>query len=289
MTLHGCSTALFATWWSVEEHGLLFDCGDGLTAALLQRARKVKHVFISHADRDHLTGLLQFVQLNARDGYPVIHYPRDCGSFRALADFSTRFDPHVTGAKWEPVEEGVPVRIGDLLVEPVRNGHVAANPDQVKSLSYRVWSVRRKLKTEFTHLSGNELRDISQTHGKDHLTDELRTSVLDYSGDTPVEDPERFKGSNLLIHEATFLQGDADTAVEARGNKHSTLEEVMGMAAASPPGALVLGHFSARYSAEVIDRRIKDLCEKFAIGFPVHRVLPGLARFDILSAAPVNV
>ena len=288
MTLHGYSTALFATWWFVEEHGLLFDCGDGLTAALLQRARKVKHVFLSHADRDHLTGLLQFLQLNAREGFPVIYYPRDCGSFRALAEFSARFDPHVSGVKWVPVEEGMPIRIGELLVEPVRNGHVVAPPDQVKSLSYRVWSVRRKLKAEYAHLSGNELRDLSQAHGKDHLTDELRVSLLDYSGDTPVENPVRYKGSKLLIHEATFLAGDADTAVEARGNRHSTLEEVMAMVAANSPGALVLGHFSARYSAEVIDRRIRELCGKYGIRFPVHRVLPGATCFDVLAEPPIS-
>jgi ribonuclease Z len=189
MTLHGYSTALFATWWFLEEHGLLFDCGDGLTAALTQRCRKVKHVFLSHADRDHLTGLLQLVQLNSREGFPVIHFPRDCGSFRALSAFSARFDPHVSGARWVPVEEGTLIRIGELLVEPVRNGHVVARPDQVKSLSYRVWSVRRKLKSEFTHLNATELRDLGQTHGKDHLTDEARASVMDYSGDSPARIP----------------------------------------------------------------------------------------------------
>jgi ribonuclease BN (tRNA processing enzyme) len=86
------STALFSTWIFIEELGLLFDAGDGLSASLLQKSRKIKQVFISHADRDHLTGLIQFNQLNAREGYPKIHYPSDSGSFPALMTFLHKFE-----------------------------------------------------------------------------------------------------------------------------------------------------------------------------------------------------
>ena len=71
LTITGYSTALFATWYFIDELNMLFDAGDGLTAGLLHKARKVEHVFISHADRDHLTGLLQFNQLNAREAPPL--------------------------------------------------------------------------------------------------------------------------------------------------------------------------------------------------------------------------
>ncbi len=59
-------------------------------------------MFISHADRDHLTGLLQFNQLNARSGFPVIYYPKDCGSFPALKEFTTKFDPQCIRYSMEP-------------------------------------------------------------------------------------------------------------------------------------------------------------------------------------------
>jgi len=48
------STALFSTWINVEELNLLIDAGDGVSMGLLQKSRKVKHVFITHPDRDHL-------------------------------------------------------------------------------------------------------------------------------------------------------------------------------------------------------------------------------------------
>ena len=52
LTITGYSTALFSTWYFIEELGLLFEADDGVTASLLQKARKIEHVFISHADRD---------------------------------------------------------------------------------------------------------------------------------------------------------------------------------------------------------------------------------------------
>ncbi|MCI5058502.1 MAG: RNAse Z, partial [Flavobacteriales bacterium] len=77
LKITGYSTALFSTWYFVEDYGLLFDAGDGVISALTQKSGKVRQIFVSHADRDHLTGLLQFNQLNARNGFPIIHYPKD--------------------------------------------------------------------------------------------------------------------------------------------------------------------------------------------------------------------
>lgn len=99
LTITGYSTALFSTWYFVRDYGILFDCGDGASTALMQKSRRVKHVFVSHADRDHLAGLLQFNQLNGRDGL-TIYYPKDCGSFPAMADFTAKFDPHMAGTRW---------------------------------------------------------------------------------------------------------------------------------------------------------------------------------------------
>src|ERR1700753_2831858 len=159
MTITGYSTALFATWYFVEEWSVLFDAGDGLISALLQKSRKIDHVFVSHADRDHLTGLLQFNQLNARPGYPVIHYPKDARSFTALETFSRTFDPHVSNTVWRPLTEGEDVPIAkDLFVRPYRNGHVPTENHIIKSLGYQIIQTKKKLKEEYTHLGGQDLR-----------------------------------------------------------------------------------------------------------------------------------
>ena len=289
MTITGYSTALFATWYFVEEWGILFDAGDGLISALLQKSRKIDHVFISHADRDHLTGLLQFNQLNARPGFPVIYYPADARSFPALEQFSKQFDVQVERTVWTPVTQGEEIAIAkDLVVIPVRNGHVPVEQHIIKSLGYKVVQVRKKLKPEFAHLSGEELRQLGERIGRENLSYEIRENLLAYSGDTPVEECDKWDNTRVLIHEATFLGGGEQIKERGYGNKHSTLEEVMEMVAALSIGSLILGHFSSRYSVVEIDTAIKDLCNKYAISVPVRRVLPGEAVVDILAQPPVN-
>jgi ribonuclease Z len=289
LTITGYSTALFSTWYFIEELGILFDAGEGLSSALLQKSRKINQVFISHADRDHLTGLLQFNQLNAREGLPVIHFPKDSGSFPALEGFSKKFDPHVSGTVWKPVSEETPVWIkDDIVVEAIVNGHVAAEKGRVKSLSYKVVQVKKKLKPELVKLGGLEIKKIIEERGEENTHTEHRKNILSYSGDTPVEDPQRWDHSGILIHEATFLDTGEKQGLHTHGNKHSRLEEVMEMVSGIHIEKLVLGHFSSRYAPELIDRGIKELCDKYAISIPVYCVLPGETVKDILSGKPIN-
>lgn len=289
LTITGYSTAMFSTWYFIEELGLLLDAGDGVTSWLLQKSRKINHVFVSHADRDHLTGLFQFNQLNAREGFPIIHYPKDSGSFPAIELFAKQFDPHVSATVWKGIREGDQIAVkDDIVVEAIRNGHVQAGAGIAKSLSYKVAQVKTKLRPEFISLPGDEIRKLIQERGKEQTTQEVRTTLLGYSADTPVEDLDRWNHCQVLIHEATFLGGPEDSKIHTHGNKHSTLEEVMEMVSGLTIEHLILGHFSSRYSPEQIDQKIRGLCEKYAISIPVHRILPGEAVRDVLKQKPVN-
>ncbi len=290
LTLTGYSTALFATWFFIEELGIVFDAGDGLSAGLLQKGGKVRHIFISHADRDHLTGLLQFNQLNGRKGSPIIYYPNACGSFPALQEFMERFDPHVHNADWRPIEFGTEHLVGkDLVVEAIRNSHVNAPSEISKSLSYKIYRTKRKLKTEYANLAGNDIRDLIATKGHDFVTDLVRENVLNYSGDTPVEDYERWDNSNILIHEATFLGNDAELKHAPNKNKHSNLKEVMEMLANINVNKVILSHFSPRYSREEIDSEIQRLSKLYNLKMPIYRMLPGVIHRNILDENPINL
>ena len=258
LTITGYSTALFSTWYFVREYGILFDCGDGATTALMQKSRRIKHVFVSHADRDHLAGLLQFNQLNGRDEL-TIYYPKDCGSFPALAEFTSRFDPHTTGTRWVPLDRDQEVRIRqDVIVRAVENSHVKTANDQVKSLSYFVDSVARKLKPEFVGLPGSEIGALRKERGNDAITHEVRTTPLAFSADTPIELDGRYNTVQTLIHEATFLTEAEIEPDNPKRNKHSSLDQVMRMVAGSNIQRLILGHFSSRYDNEE-DRRSRRI------------------------------
>ena len=287
LTLTGFSTALFSTWYFADELDLLFDCGDGFVSGVLQKSRKVKHVFISHADRDHLTGLLQFSQVNARGDMPLVFYPKDSASFQHLETFCRKFDPHVKMPPWTGLVPGDEVLTEDKhVVKAVRNEHVRVPEGITKSLSYQVFSVRRKLKPELQGLPGHKIGEIRRERGEDAVSDEIRINTLSYSGDTPVEKDGRFRESEILIHEATFLESISDGSLH--GNRHSALPDVLKMVADSNIQTLILGHFSSRYPKEEIDAAILKGVQTYGIKIPVFRILPGEISRDILRQQPLN-
>lgn len=288
LTISGYSTALFATWYFIEELGLLFDCGDGMIAAMLQKSRKIEHIFLSHPDRDHITGLLQVNQLNAREGFPIISYPRDSNSFPALRDFSVKFDPHVRGTVWQPLADKDRVWIKkDIYVEALRNNHVPAAEHVIKSLGFRVVQVKYKLKAEYLSLPPLEIKKAIDTLGREATHNQVETILLCYTGDTPAENFAYWNNAKILIHEATFL--DDEMEMQSHRNKHSKLEDVIRGVKDIHVETLILGHFSSRYSREQIDSSIVALCQKYELRIPVYRVLPGQTVFDILSNKPLPV
>ena len=284
LTITGFSTALFSTWYFIEELGILFDVGDGVSAGLLQKSRKVKHAFISHSDRDHISGLIQFNLLNAREGFPIIHYPKSSNALAKISKFTGELDFWVSGTKWNPISENQRIFLKDnLMVETIKNGHIAVEEGITKSLSFNVFEVKRKLKEEFKGLSGLEIKKLIDEHGKDHTTYEVKTPLIAYSGDTPVEDWDRWKNSNILIHEATFLNLEGEEIPDKNKNKHSKLEEVIEMVAHSNVKHLILGHFSTRYAKEQIDMEVERLKKKYNLEIPIYIVYPGEAKKMIIE------
>lgn len=283
------STALFSTWINVEELNLLIDAGDGLSAGLLQKSGKIKHVFVTHADRDHLTGLPQFMQLNSRDGLPKVYYPANSGSFPAMNDFLNKFDPHVSKSEWIPIEDTTRIEIKkNIFVEAMRNEHVQCKVGVHKSLSYKVHEVKGKLKPQFQSISNKEIQQIVSDKGRDFITENVSNNILSFSGDTPVDDYTKWDGSRVLMHEATFLQNEGDHQVESRGNRHSRLDEVMAMVSEINVETLILNHFSSRYSDEEINASVLKCIDQFGVKVPVHIVYPGEIKRDILNSNPIN-
>ena len=263
---------------------LLFDAGDGLVSSLLGTAGRINHVFISHADRDHLTGLLQFNQLNAKPGHPNIYYPKDAHSISAFEQFSKLFDRKVAGSVWKGVSHNQVLAIrDDLQVTARRNGHVRAPADLVKSLGYLVQTKRRKLKPEYFGLTGDDIRNVRNKIGEEAITELVTENILGYSGDTPAENFDQWNGCRVLIHETTFIYKHELADEAGRYNLHSTLDEVIALASQLTLGALILGHFSSRYKPHEIDEAIKRFCIENKTGFPVYRLLPGVYYQDILA------
>ncbi len=286
LTIDGYSTALFSTWYFIEELGLLLDAGDGVTSNLLGKSLKVKNVFVSHADRDHLGGLLQFNQL-VGGRKPNIYYPKDAGSFQFLETFTSQFDPHTKGTQWIPLEDDQTVNIKtNYKVTCFENKHIVV-PNQLKSLSFKVLETKNKLKNEFKSLLPKDLVALKKEKGEDYIKEEISKTILTYSGDTPVFDYAKYDNSEILIHEATFLTKEELESGNDK-NKHSSLEEVMEMVANIKVDKLILGHFSSRYYMNEIDEAIKKYTKHFNIKIPVYRIPIGKTQRDILNGKTIN-
>lgn len=293
LTITGYSTALFATWYFVDDLALLLDCGDGACAGLLQKSHKVRTIAISHADRDHLNGLPQFLQLNARErGLPAVLYPRDCQSFPTLRDFLHQFDrrdpePNASN-RWVPVVPGKRCKLGKAKawVEAVENRHIETEPGQVKSVSYRVARDHHRLKGDYVGLEPGEIAELRSRLGDDAVMDRDIETLLAYSADMPIEGVEFWGNPKILIHEATFLKAE-DAVTHRQELRHSALDQVIAMARNLPLEALIVGHFSTRYAErEICDAVIRE-CSRHRPGFPVHAVLPGRIHRDILGSRPL--
>lgn len=276
INLSSFSTALFSTWHFIDEWDLLFDAGDGLTAILGSKTRKIRHVFLSHADRDHVTGLLQFMQLNGRPQGLQVYYPKDCGTFPALQEFSRRFDPHILQADWKGISAGDEIGISnDLLVKAVRNEHIPAPPGRQKSFGFIVQRRRRKLREEFAALDGKAIALLRKEKGDDAVMEDARDDLFAYSGDTPVDHDLPWKNVHTLLHEATFVDPADMDPDNPRKNKHSTLQQVMAMVAQTEVKQLVLSHFSSRYDEKQIRKAVENAMKLNQVTIPVELILPG--------------
>lgn len=288
-TITGYSTALFSTWLFIEELRLLFDAGDGVSAGLTQKSRKIRNVMISHADRDHLAGLLQLLQLNGRDGLPRVHFPADCGSFPALADFCSKFDQGTSGKVcWVEAGSGARIPIGsDYFVCPFHNNHVSVADGVTKSLSFKVERETRKLKDEFKDASSETLKTLREEQGNDHITRPSTSVELGYSADCQVKesDADIWAGTKILMHESTFLS--PQEANDVQRHRHSILPDVLTMARDAKPEALILTHFSMRYNFDQIRKALCHHARELKLAFPVFVIPPGTIVRDVLRTEPV--
>ncbi len=283
MKLTAFSTARVSTWMMLEEYGLLFDAGDGVCAALGNKAGKIRHVFVTHADRDHVSGLIRLNEFTEKPNGLTIYYPRDCGSFPALQSFCARFDPHVRPAQWVGLSDGDDVPISNELTVKARvNDHIEAVPGQIKSLDFTLIAQRRKLRPQLSGMAGHEIAALRQSQGENAVTVLEERPLLGYSGDTTSLQTERWEGIETLIHESTFLESSA-----ARG-RHASLPQVIEALAAIQPKRVVLYHFSSRYSNLEIQNAVSTLMKQHNITSELFLVLPGEVVDHVFASQPMR-
>ncbi|MBA0732350.1 hypothetical protein Gogos_016449 [Gossypium gossypioides] len=148
----------------------------------------------------------------------------------------------------------------DIVVRPFRTHHV------IPSQGYVVYSVRKKLKKQYIHLKGKQIEKLKKSGIE--ITDIVLSPEVAFTGDTTAEymlDPRNADAlrAKILITEATFLD-DGYSIDHARQHGHTHLSEIIENVQWIRNKAVLLTHFSSRYSIEDIRQAVSKLQSKLS-------------------------
>jgi ribonuclease Z len=246
---------------------LLFDCGEGTQRQLMRSVVgliELEELFITHFHADHvlgLPGMLKTFALRQRERDLVVYGPRGLRRvYELLSPVIGRVTFRVELNELEgndelerdgyriaafDVEHGGP-GLGYALVEDPRPGEF--DPERAVELGIRPGP-------DFGRLQSGE--EVDGVRPDQVMGETRRGRKIVLSGDTAPSDMTRLVAweADLLVHEATFLEEDAERAAETR---HSTAAQAAEVAAAAGVQMLALTHISPRYSAgEVRDEALR--------------------------------
>jgi ribonuclease Z len=239
---------------------LLFDCGEGTQRQLLRSTGLVEleEIFLTHFHADHvlgLPGMLKTFSLRQRERPLTVYGPPGLRSlFASLRPIVGRVGFPLELVELEPNDElerdgyriaayandhGVPA-LGFAIVEDPRPG--VFDPERAKALGVTPGP-------DFGRLQEGET--VAGVRPDQVMGEPRRGRRVVIAGDTAPCEMTRLVAfeADLLVHEATFLDEEADRAAETR---HSTARQAAELAAAAGVGMLALTHISPRYGGKAV-------------------------------------
>ena len=251
-----------------EGETLLFDCGEGTQRQMMRYhvSFAVADVFFTHFHADHvigIIGLMRTMSLQGRTDKLTLWGPR--GATRVLRRAEQfGFDRLGFPVEITEVEANAPLRrngyeiipfevdhrgsasVGYALVEETRKGRF--NPELAREMGIPEGPLWGQIhRGNVVRLPDGRTVDPSLLVGP---TRPGRRIVI--TGDTrPCANTlEMSRNADLLVHEATFGDEEAERALETG---HSTAREAAMIARDADVRRLVLTHFSARYSHDATE------------------------------------
>lgn len=259
---------------------LLIDCGEGTQRQLIRSAGLVQidEIYISHFHADHvlgLPGILKTYGLQAREVPLRVYGPAGLRRlFEVFGPLIGRLPFEVELQELDPgdelrrdgyslaafaVEHGVRA-LGYALVEDERPGRF----DEQRAVELGV-----KPGPDFGRLQrGEAVGDVTP----DQVLGEARRGrrVVIAGDSAPCEMTRAVAwGADLLVHEATFAEEDAE---RARETAHATATGAAKLAAAAEVNLLALTHISSRYPVSALQDEARAAFENTIIPRDFDRV-----------------
>lgn len=240
LTIEGYSRAAVQTYWRIPELRLGFDLGahpwDFMGTATW---------FLSHTHLDHFACLPVYVARRRmmKMEPPTIYLPAHAVELvEHLLKVVSRLDRGRLPCQLVPLAPGDEIELSRELVVTV-----SATKHTVPSLGYVVWDRRKKLKAEYTSLTGDQIRDL-RLSGVD-VTEERRLPLVAYLGDSAPEGldacPAMYE-AQILITEMTFVSPKhRKEKIHKHGHMH--LDDYVDRRDRFRNQAIIAGHLSTRY------------------------------------------
>lgn len=248
---------------TVQREGelVLFDCGEGTQRQMMRYGTgfALRSIFITHLHADHflgLTGLLRTMALQGRtDALHVYGPPRSTRILRNAVNLGVDRVPfrveiaelsageHVAYRGWRIEAFQVAHRataVGWALREDDRLGRF--DVERARELGVPEGPLFGRLhKGESVEVDGRTVRP------EDVVGPSRPGRSFVYTGDTAPSPSvlDAARGADLLVHDATFLEEEAE---RARETGHATAMGAAGLARDAGVRRLVLTHISARYA-----------------------------------------
>jgi ribonuclease Z len=251
-----------------EGETMLFDCGEGTQRQMMRYgvSFSLSDIFFTHFHADHVIGVIGLMRTMALQGRtePLrLWGPKTAGRHLKRAEqfgvdrltFEVEIRELDPGEKLKRadyaivpfgVEHGPGPAFGYALVEDDRKGRF--DPDRARSMGVPEGPMWGKIhRGENVTLEDGRVVQPSELVGPRRPG---RTVVI--TGDTRPCDStaEAARDADLLVHEATFGDEEAERAVETG---HSTAREAGALARRAGCRRLLLTHFSARYSRDAAE------------------------------------
>ncbi|HVJ80605.1 MAG TPA: metal-dependent hydrolase, partial [Planctomycetia bacterium] len=199
LTIEGYSRAAMQSYWRIPELKLGFDFGLQPWAFMTTPTWAV-----SHTHMDHIAALPIYVARRRlmKMPEPTIYLPEgSVEDVRALLRAFQRLDRGRLPCNLVGCHPGMEIELSrELVLTTLETEHT------VPSLGYIVWDRRKKLKPEYQHLAGEQIRDLRLAGTE--VAKEIRTPLVCYLGDTnPAgldRNPDAYR-AKVLILEMTFV------------------------------------------------------------------------------------
>ena len=243
---------------------MLIDCGEGTQLRLIEqkiRPGRLRYIFISHLHGDHYFGLaplLSTLNLSGRTEDLYLFGPRGLDEvlttiFR-VSNSRLAYNLHFQAV--DPAEPTLLLDHPQVTVESIPLQHrIDCSGYLFREKPHKPHLLRDKLPADIPVQYLKQLKD-----GQDILDEsgDVLYAAAEYTipGAPPrsyafcsdtryvAELAAQLRGVNLLYHEATFLEDNAERAAEVY---HSTARQAATLAAGAGAGRLLIGHFSSRY------------------------------------------